>query len=359
VLTQEQGHWQLADAIPDIQRELPESARSMIQRKIEQLGEAERRLLVAASVQGYEFDSAVLAKALAADSAEVEDQLETLERAHDFVRFVREHEFPDRTLSLRYRFVHVLYQNALHASLRATRRVSLSAEVAHALLAFYGEQRAAVASELALLFEAARDFAQAADFFLLAAQKAARVFAYQEAAGLARRGLELLHALPDTPERAQRELLLLTALGMALIATQGHGSEHAAQVHSRARELCRQLGESPQLFPVLAGLWGFHVARAEYGTARQLAEEMLRLATSTQVPAFILNAHQMLGFVLVLIGEISPAQGHFAKGMAVHEPQRNSGLFISNPVFPAGASRPGCCGFLDSPTRHFREAKRR
>src|SRR5262249_42567705 len=81
VLAQEQGHWLPAEALPDIQRELPESVRSMIQRKISQLGEAERRLLNTASVQGYEFDSAVLAKALAADAAEVEDRLEMLERA--------------------------------------------------------------------------------------------------------------------------------------------------------------------------------------------------------------------------------------------------------------------------------------
>jgi IS5 family transposase len=54
------------------------------------------------------------AKALARDAAEVEEQLEALERVHAFVRLVREHEFPDRTPTLRYRFVHVLYQNALY-----------------------------------------------------------------------------------------------------------------------------------------------------------------------------------------------------------------------------------------------------
>jgi hypothetical protein len=54
------------------------------------------------------------------------------------VRTVREQEFPDRTLTLRYRFVHVLYQNALYASLGPTRRASLSAAVAQALQGYYG-----------------------------------------------------------------------------------------------------------------------------------------------------------------------------------------------------------------------------
>src|SRR5262249_32136681 len=59
VLPQEEGRWMLGQAVPDVQRELPESVRGMIQRKIDQLGEDDRRLLIAASVQGYEFDSAV------------------------------------------------------------------------------------------------------------------------------------------------------------------------------------------------------------------------------------------------------------------------------------------------------------
>ena len=107
VLAQEQGRWVLAQSLPDLERELPESVRSMIERKIAQLGEEDRRLLVAASVQGSEFEAAVVARALALDAADVEEQLERLERVHAFVRLVGEHEFPDRTLTLRYRFVHL------------------------------------------------------------------------------------------------------------------------------------------------------------------------------------------------------------------------------------------------------------
>ena len=49
-----------------------------------------------------------------------------LEHVHVFVKRITEHEFPDLTLSLKYQFVHVLYQNALYASLQPTRRTSLS-----------------------------------------------------------------------------------------------------------------------------------------------------------------------------------------------------------------------------------------
>ena len=74
----------------------------MIQRKIDQLGEADRQLLVAASVQGQEFDSAVVAGRWGWTPADVEERLEVLERVHALVRLVREQEFPDGTLTLRY-----------------------------------------------------------------------------------------------------------------------------------------------------------------------------------------------------------------------------------------------------------------
>ena len=48
------GAWTLAQALPDIERELPESVRGMIERKIAQLSEEDRKLLTAASVQGYD-----------------------------------------------------------------------------------------------------------------------------------------------------------------------------------------------------------------------------------------------------------------------------------------------------------------
>ena len=68
------------------------------------------------------------------------------------------------------------------------------------------------------------------------------------------RRLELLKTLPDTPERASQELTLHLALGPALMATKGFAAPEVEQHYTRARELCEQLGDTPQLFPVLFGL---------------------------------------------------------------------------------------------------------
>ncbi len=173
--------------LPDLSRELPESIRGAIDRKIEQLPDDAQQLLAAASVQGQEFDSAIVGDALGRSAAEVEERLQALDRVHGLVRLLREQEFPDGTLTLRYRFVHVLYQHALYDNLPPTRRASIAAALATALERRRGTD-GSVAAELACLYEVGRDFPRAARQFYLAAQNAARVFAHREAVALAGAG---------------------------------------------------------------------------------------------------------------------------------------------------------------------------
>jgi predicted ATPase len=335
LLTQAQGRWKLGQTVPDVRRELPESVRGMIQRKIDQLDEDDRRLLVAASVQGYEFDSAIVARALERDAADVEERLDELDRVHAFVRMIQEQEFPDRTLTLRYRFVHVLYQNALFAALQPTRRATLSAAVAQALLGYYGDKSSDVAAELAFLLEAARDFSRAADFFLLAARNAVRVCANQEAVMLARRGIELLASLPGTPERARQELALQITLGPALFATQNWTAPEVEAAYTRAHILCRELGESPELFlcrelgespDLFLAFWGLCLVRMSRGEIREalnLGEQLLGLAQRVQDPALLLQAHHALGRAHVLLGDWAIARTNLEQAIACYDTRKH------------------------------------
>jgi predicted ATPase len=199
VVAETDGRWSLARELPDLRREVPESVRGMIRRKLERLEEADRRLLSAAAVQGPEFDSSVVAEAVGRDAADVEERLQELDRVHGLVRLVREYEFPDRALTLHYVFVHGLYQQALDADLPPSRRAALAAALGKALERHHPEGGSE--SALACLYEVGREFGRAARQCWLAAQNAARVFAHREAVALARRGLRLLQALPRTPER--------------------------------------------------------------------------------------------------------------------------------------------------------------
>ena len=323
VIIEEEGRWTLSQAVADIQLELPESVRGMIERKIDRLSEEDRGLLAAASVQGYEFDTAVVGQVLELDEEEIEERLQVLDRDHGFVQFVEEQEFPDRTLTLRYRFVHVLYQNELYASLTRTKQTRLSKSAAEALLDYYGEQSSSVASELAVLFETARDFPRAVQYFSSAAQNASKVFAYHEAIVLARRGLDLLKTLPDTPEKTQQELVLQLALGVSLMSTKGFTGPGVLEAYTRARELCQQVGATPQLFPVLYGLFGFYFIRAELQTAREITEQFVHLAQQQQASDPLVVAHRVLGTVVFMLGELSSARVHIEKAIVSYDPEKH------------------------------------
>jgi predicted ATPase/DNA-binding winged helix-turn-helix (wHTH) protein len=129
-IAQTDSGWALIEELPHFDRDLPESVRSALQRKIDQLDDADRWLLSVAAVQGRQFDSAVLAHILKLDAAEVEERLFALEQHHGLARIVNEVLLPDGAKTLCCCFVHALCQTTLYASLTPSRRAALSAAVA-------------------------------------------------------------------------------------------------------------------------------------------------------------------------------------------------------------------------------------
>ena len=156
-----------------------------------------------------------------------------------------------------------------------------------------------------------------------AGKRASERSAYVEAISHLRKGLAVLQMLPDTPARLQHELELQTTLGPALIATKGFGASEVAQAYTRARELCQQMGETPDVFPVLRGLWVFHEARAELQVAYELAEQLLVLAQRLQDPVYLIEAYRALGNTLFWLGEFAPAQGHLEQAIALYDFQQH------------------------------------
>src|SRR5271166_4200721 len=339
IIVQDQGRWILSKPIEEIGSDVPASVRSMIQRKIDSLSEQDRRLLQAASVEGAEFHSVVLAAAISADAAEVEERLENIERIHFFVQRIGEKEFPDGTLTLHLRFVHTLYQNALYAMLTPTRRTGLSAATANKLLQLHPGSQGSVAHQVALLFESARDFPRAAEFFQITAERAAGVFANPEAATLARKGLEILAKLPPSPEKTQKELDLQITLGAVLVSTKGFANAEVEQTYTRARKLCAEQGQSPHLFPVLWGLWNFYEVRGQVDTALQLAQQMLALAEESQDTALLLEANYALGDTLFWAGDFERSLQHVEQALKLYDrPKHHSLAFVYGGYDPAVAS---------------------
>src|SRR5262249_5061506 len=100
--------------------------------------------------------------------------------------------------------------------------------------------------------------------------------------------------------------------------------------YQRARELCQQVGETPQLFPVLGGLVRFYMVRGESQTARELGEQMLSLAQRVRDPAGLANAHITLGNALLSLRVWDAARPHLEQGVAFYNaPQHRSQGFLT------------------------------
>ncbi len=353
VISQDGDGWILTRSMPDIARELPESVRGMILRKIDALGDDSRRVLMTASVQGYEFDGAILASILRLDLADVEDQLDRIERVHEFVKRIREHEYPDGTLTLRYRFVHLLYQNVLYGSLTPARKVALSRAIGKALETVYRDRTTDIASELAVLYEAAREFTAATDYFLMAAQRAAAMFAYEEALALGRRALAALRVLPDGADRRRRELTILMSIGVAATATRGYSSQDVQDIYDRASALCVEFQEVDQLALALWRLFAFAITRLRLETAQQIANRFGQLVGHTGTGTLAIQSALAQGLVANYRGEFRSAVGHFERAAAASSMAARHTMSVTLGTDPAVssnvyiASTRWCLGYAD------------
>jgi predicted ATPase len=229
---------------------------------------------------------------------------------------------PDAT----YVFKHALIQETAYQSMLVSRRRQLHERIGDTLIERFPEVAGMQPEVVAHHYTEAGLADPAIDYWQRAGQRAVERSANLEGIAHLTKALSVLAALPAGRERLERELVLRTALGPALMSTKGLGSPEVGQNYSQALELCRQLGERPELFAVLRGLWEFHELRGELTTARALGEELFRLAQAADDPALRVVAHDVLGDTLYWCGDFTRALEHLERGIALYRPAEHRGL---------------------------------
>ena len=225
-----------------------------------------------------------------------------------------------------YVFKHALIQDAAYASLLKSTRQHYHQRIAQVLEARFPETAETQPELLARHYTEAGLTEQAVHYWHHAGQRAIERSAHVEAIAHLRQGLALFETLPEAPQRLQRQVDMLIALGASLFATKGHASPEVGETYTRARQLGHSLDDPHQLFPVLRGLWNYYQVRAEYQTAHALAEQLLTLAQQAQDSAMLLAAHRALGSTLFYLGETVLAHTHYTQGMALYDPQQHRAL---------------------------------
>jgi predicted ATPase len=297
---------------------IPTTLHDSLMARLDRLSAA-KEIAQLGAVLGREF-SYVLIQALALlDEATLQARLEQLVAAELLYQRGR---LPRAT----YVFKHALIQDAAYASLLKSTRQQVHQQVARVLEAQFPETVATQPELVAHHYTEAGCPAQAIAYWQRAGQQAAQRSAHQEAIGHLTKGVEVLQTLPDTPERTQQDLLLHVALGVSLMAVKGRAAPEVERVYTRAWALCQQVGDTPQLFPVLRGLYLFYLNRGERQTAQALAEQLLRQAERQPQVAPRMLGHYLLGLVLFQRGALGEAVQHFAQAIAAYDFQEHCQL---------------------------------
>ncbi|MCZ6812388.1 MAG: AAA family ATPase, partial [Planctomycetota bacterium] len=225
-----------------------------------------------------------------------------------------------------FEFKHALVQEAAYQSLLKSTRQQHHARVAQVIEERFPETAETQPELLAQHFSEAGLAEAAIPHFHRAGQRAAERSANLEAIAHLTRGLELLETSPETPEHAKQELALQIALTGPLIAVRGYTAPETERTYARALELCKQIGDTPEIFPVLYGTHAFHFVSGRMTNAHQLGEEFLNLAESQQDDALRMVGHRLLGTDSQFIGNLTVARGHLEQAVALYQPERHRSL---------------------------------
>jgi class 3 adenylate cyclase/predicted ATPase len=331
-LVGERGSYRLEKRVEATQ--VPATVQAVLAARIDRLPPQEKRLLQSAAVVGKDVQFALLQAIADLSQEELGQSLARLQSAE---LLYETSLFPDPE----YAFKHALTHEVAYGSLLQERRRALHAQIVAAIEQRYSDRLAEHVERLAHHASRGELWEKAVEYLHHAGKKAAARSALQEAIAYLTQSLEALENLPDSRSRIERAIDIRVDLGPALIAIKGLHTGEAEENYIRARELCEQLEDTPQLFPVLWGLARVHDARGELQAGRELGEHLLKLAERLQEPALLLEAHHELWANLSNRGDFPTAWTHLQRGFELYDREKHK-----HHAFLFGGHDPGvCCAF--------------
>src|SRR6266516_2915616 len=309
---------------------VPETLSDALMERLDRVAPS-RRLAQIAAVIGREFSYDLLSAASQIDEDDMQLALSLLEQA-DIIYRVGGSPF------VRFAYKHVLLRDAIYDSLLRSRRQQIHADIAAVLEHDFPELAENQPQVLAYPYQEERNQQLAIRCWFESGQRALAHSANVEAIAHFRKALQPLNALPETPERTKQEIDILLALGIPLIAVQGYASEETSEAFSRARTLCLRLGNIPEYFQALFGLWGNCWMSGKNDDALRMADEFLSRSRALSDPVPLMVAHRVMGSTLLTIGEFQSSANHFEEAIRLSLGKGKQPLYNLYMVEPQAAS---------------------
>jgi TOMM system kinase/cyclase fusion protein len=299
------------------EQDIPETVQDLLMARLDRLGEAKEVAQFGAAL-GREFPYALLESVAPMKEVALREGLGRLIEAE----LLYQRGLPPKAT---YTFKHALVQDTAYESLLESQRRELHGRIADALEKYFSERVAQEPELIARHCEEAGRTAEATSHYQRAGKRVARRSAHPEAIAHFKRAIDLIHTLPESPERDAQELQLQIGLGTSLHAGRGMYSAEVEETYGRAISLSARSGDAPERFQALAGLQIFY-RNHEVTRSLELAEELLAHAERTGEPSQLLFAHSALGLVLHFRGELSKALANEERAIDLHDPIEHRSL---------------------------------
>ena len=318
------GHYELTGPLPTLS--IPSTLQDSLMARLDRQTAAKAVAQLGATI-GREFSYALIAAISLLDEETLSEGLRQLVETE----LIYQRGLPP---DAHYQFKHALIQDTAYESLLKRTRQQYHHQIAQVLEQQFAEVVATQPEQLARHYTDADLPEQALPYWQQAGQQAVDRSAHAEAISHLTAGLDVLQTLPDSLEHVQQELQFRLALGSPLMAMQGLGSSELERSFGRTRELCRKLGDPPELFPILCGLASYHQGRAEYQAMEALSEQLLTLAKQSGYSALLMQAHLVRGACFVHMGRLVEGREHCERSLALYDPilhRTHADLFGADP----------------------------
>jgi DNA-binding SARP family transcriptional activator/predicted ATPase len=332
--------------------ELPvaDTVQETVRRRLNRLSPVARQVIEVAAILGLSFPFDEVQQASGRNLPETLDALQELAG-----RFLL------REGAEGYHFHHDIIRVVVLASLPAWRAGLLQRRAAETLETLHSKNLDPVSRQIAGHYEAAAHLEQAIVYYSQAAEVALRIFAYQEAATLLTHIIDLLHSLPETPERDRQELEILFRLGPVLLAHRGFSGPGVHETYERAWALAQQAGEQARLFPTLWGIWSYYNTGGQLPRAFEVGRQLLDLAAAEENLDYLLEAHRALGSTSFHAGNLILCRHHYEEVIALYDPRlhhTHATQYGMDPATPARAMSSMVIWFLGYPDQALEQAMR-
>jgi class 3 adenylate cyclase/predicted ATPase len=293
---------------------IPDSLQALLMERVDRLGPAKGIVQTGATI-GREFPYELLRATVDATDSQLKHALDLFVASG---LMFQEGEIPNAS----YHFKHALVQEAAYSTLPKKPRRLLHARIAKALESHFAERVILEPELLAYHYEQAGLARPSLEYWFRAARRDAERSATIEALNHFGRALDMLKDLPQGLERDAVELELLIARGAPLVTVKGYASDEIEHNYRRAKELSQEHSDSVHHFLAIWGLWVFHLVRGQLATARDLAENLLSLATREQNPDLLVRARESLGTTYFFLGRFDDAKTHLVPATFLNDPDQ-------------------------------------